>query len=219
LGIRKKRLSAFEDGTKDIDSSCLFTLCALLEMDPDAFIKGELKEKKDGLSWRLDLKGFGEKAAKAREQAGFTEVGEADELGIDKRDVYAYERGEKTPPMRVLAKMCALYKMTPTELLSSGDEALPIENEKPNKRRTVRNLIANLFVALVLLGAVTIPFIVGGNGESDTASMSEDISSSEASESTASSETSEPASSSSAESSETPTESSEPLPSESETAA
>lgn len=69
------------------------------------------------------LSGLGGRLRRCREQAGLSAVRVAELLGCDVRTLYRWERNEFEPSIGMLARLAALYGVTPTRLVSDDDNA------------------------------------------------------------------------------------------------
>lgn len=63
-----------------------------------------------------------EKLRAARKAAGFTQARAAEALDMNMQTISDYERGRTRVPAETLKRLCALYNLTPGELLGTDGE-------------------------------------------------------------------------------------------------
>ena len=69
----------------------------------------------------MTLASLGARLRRSRETAGFSATQVAERLGCDVRTLYRWERNEFEPSISMLARLSALYGVTPTHLVSGDD--------------------------------------------------------------------------------------------------
>lgn len=67
-----------------------------------------------------DFAGFGERLARLRKAAGFTQEELANEIGVSRRMIAYYERETQHPPTSVLPRLSQVFGLSADELLSGN---------------------------------------------------------------------------------------------------
>jgi len=77
---------------------------------------------------------FAEKLKAVRMQAGISQSGLAQELGVTKRTIINYENGQTLPPVGSMPKIAKLFNVTIQSLISEEEEFVSLANEKGGAR-------------------------------------------------------------------------------------
>jgi transcriptional regulator with XRE-family HTH domain len=97
--------------------------------------------RSSGMSKRVNEKlvGFGERLARLRRAAGYTQVELAEEVGVSQRNIAYYEGQTQHPPTAILPELARALRVTTDELLG----VTPIrEAAAPRNSRLQRRLSA-----------------------------------------------------------------------------
>ncbi len=78
---------------------------------------------------------FSEKLKKLRVNAGYTQADVARRLGIASSTIGMYEQGRREPDMEIISKICELFHVSPTYLMSPKTEAPAEISEVINSMR------------------------------------------------------------------------------------
>lgn len=88
-----------------------------------------------------DLTGFGERLARLRKAAGFTQLELAQEIGVSRRMIAYYEGETEHPPTSILPRLAQALGVSADELLSSnGKHEAPPEPISTRLRRKLQKL-------------------------------------------------------------------------------
>lgn len=83
------------------------------------------------------MKVFGQRLRSARETAGFQSAAKfAGALGMQEHAYRKYERGQASPPLDTLTRICELLDITPNYLLPIASEGRRRTGEGNARRRT-----------------------------------------------------------------------------------
>ena len=107
---------------------------------------------------------FGEKLVKLRKANGYTQEALAEMLDVSRQAVARWESGETTPELRLLPKICEIYKVSADYLIHEdyeSDEDIPAVKGKSEEIRAVSELTKKLFlISALAFAAATLCGIV-----------------------------------------------------------
>jgi transcriptional regulator with XRE-family HTH domain len=161
LGYTSQAISKFEAGESSLTLMILPALANFFHLTlDDLFTRNETPAPTNPLNPPFDANRITDNLLAARLAHHLSQKDEGEALGVAKRTIIHYEKGESLPSFEVIERLLAFYQLTPNAFFYSDlypEERKTIEEKRQRKAKPLLLFLLGFFLGGGLLTGILVP--------------------------------------------------------------